>query len=120
MDVVKEMDKESESLEELGYCLTLLDDGRSGKNRKEVESAPHPTMLAEGTSCIVQYICLRGREAVTRRSSGGMVWENRLVDDVGYFQMELVEKAARNGHGSSKAGIAVFEIENVVVWHDED
>ena len=50
--VVREMDKESESFEELSYCLTLLDDGKCVKIHKEVESAPHPSTLVEGTSCI--------------------------------------------------------------------
>ena len=119
--VVRQMDKGSESLAELSYCLTLLGDGKCEKIRKEVESAPHPSTLAEGTSCIDQY---SGREAEVRRSSGGMVWENWLVDGVGYFQMELVDKATRIGHVSSKAGTSVgwnvFEFESFVVWHDED
>ena len=49
--VVREVDKESESLEDLNYCLTLLDDDRCAINRKGMGSAPH---LAEETSCIVQ------------------------------------------------------------------
>lgn len=71
--VVREMDRESDSLEELNYCLTLLDDDRFAKTRKGVGSTPH---LAEETSCIVQYRRLRGREVVGMRSSGGMVWQN--------------------------------------------
>ena len=117
--VVREMDKESENFEELSYCLTLLDDGKCEKPRKEVESAPHPSMLAEGTWCIDRY---SGREVVVRRSSG-VVWENWLVGG-GYFRMELVDKAAKIGHGSSKAGTSVgwsvFEFVSFVVWHDED
>ena len=122
--VVREMDKERDSLEELSYCQTLLDDGKCEKIRKEVESAPHPSMLAEGTSCIDQYRRLRGLEVVARRSSGGMVWDNWLVGDVGYFRMELVDKATRMGHGLWKAGTSVgwnvFDFESFVVWHDED
>ena len=60
------MDKESESLEELRYSLTLLDDGKCEKIRKEVESAPHPSMLAEGTWCIDQYSGLHVRKVVAR------------------------------------------------------
>jgi hypothetical protein len=115
------MDKGSENFEELSYCLTLLDDCKCEKIRKEVESAPHPSMLVEGTSCIDQY---SGRDVVARRSSGRIVWEDWLIGGVGYFRMEVVDKAARDGHGSSRAGTSVgwnvFEFEGFVVWHDED
>ena len=118
--VVREIDKEGESLEALSYCLTLLDDGKCEKIHKKVESAPHPSTLAEGTLCIDQY---SGREEVARRSSGGMVWKNWFVGDVGYFRMEVVDKATGIVHGSSKAGTSagwnVFEFESFVVWHDE-
>ena len=60
------MDKESDSLEELRYCLTLLDDGKCEKIRKEVESAPHPSRLAEVTRRIDQYSDLHVREVVGR------------------------------------------------------
>ena len=119
--VVREMDKESESL---SYCLTLLDDGKCEKIRKEVESAPHPSTLAEGTSRIDQYSGLRDREVVAMRCSGEMVWGNWMVGGVGYFRKELVDEATGNGHGSLKAGTSVgwtvFEFESFLVWHDED
>ena len=59
--------------------------------------------------CIVQYRQLRVRKMVARRSSGGMVWENRLVEDgvsrrCWYFQMELAEV---KNEDASKAGISV-------------
>ena len=97
------MDKESESWEELSYCLTLLDRDKCEKIRTEVESAAHPSTLAEGAWCIDQCSV---REVVARRSSGGMVWENWPMEDsdVGYFRMDLVDEATRNGHGWSKAG----------------
>lgn len=119
------MDKESESLEQLSYCLTLLDDGKCEKIRREVESTPHPSTLAEGPWCIDQDSGLRVREVVAKRSSGGMAWENWLVGDVGYFRMDLVvEEVTGNEVGSLKVGTSVgwnvFEFESFVVWHDED
>ena len=120
-----EMDKESESLEQLSYCLTLLDDGKCEKIRREVESTPHPSTLAEGTWCIDQYSGLHVREVVARWSSGGMAWEKWLVGDVGYFRMDLVvDEVTGNEHGSLKVGTSVgwnvFESESFVVWHDEN
>ena len=113
---MREMDKGSENLEELSYCQTLLDEGKCEKVRKEVESTPHPSTLAEGTSCIDRYRRLQGPGVVAMRSSGGVVWENWLVGGVGYFRMELVD---RIGHGSLKAGTSggwnVFEFESFVV-----
>ena len=99
--VVREVDKESESSEELSYCPTLLDVGKCENNRKEVESAPHPSRLAEGTLYTDQYSGLR--EVVARRSSGGTVRE-KLVGAVEYFRMELVDRETRNGVGSLEAG----------------
>lgn len=101
-----------------------MDDGKCDEIRKQVESTPHPSMLAEGISRIDQYRGRCVREVVVRRSSGRVVLTNWLVEGVGYFRMSLVDKATRLGHGPSKAGTSmrwnVFEFESFVVWHDED
>ena len=39
---------------------------------------------------------------VARRSREGVVWEDWLVEGVGYL-LDLVDKATRVGHGSMKA-----------------
>lgn len=105
-DVVGEVDNESVSFEELSYYPRPLG---CAKMRK-VESAS----LADVTWGNAPYRRLRGREV-------RMVWQNCLVDFVGYFRMDLVVKAARVEHElSSKAGMSatwnVFEFESVVGW----
>jgi hypothetical protein len=105
--VVSEIDSERVRFEALSYCLRLLDDGSENlEMHKEVESVRHPLEMAEGTWC-TEYRHLRGREVVSKWSSGWLIRGNWWIHSVGYFRMELVKKVARNGHGSSKAGLDV-------------